>query len=78
MWHVPRPIERHMARRQNGDAVRQVSSLAARKTLAKELNYTGDTKDSATMSRWLHRQVMAKLAQNGGKLPDHLKPETKH
>jgi uncharacterized protein DUF3597 len=54
------------------------SSLAARKVLAKELNYAGDTKDSATMNTWLHKQVMAKLAQNGGKLPDDLKPETTH
>ena len=51
------------------------SGLAARKTLAKELSYPGDTKDSATMNMWLHKQVMAKLAQNGGKLPDDLKPE---
>jgi len=51
------------------------SGLAARKALAKELSYAGDTKDSATMNRWLHKQVMAKLAQNGGKLPDDLKPD---
>jgi hypothetical protein len=50
------------------------SSLAARKELAKELNYTGDTNDSASMNVWLHKQVMAKLAANGGKLP----PEIKH
>jgi hypothetical protein len=50
------------------------SSLAARKELAKELGYTGDTHDSATMNVWLHKQVMAKLAANGGKLP----PEIKH
>ena len=50
------------------------SSLAARKELAKELGYTGDTNDSATMNIWLHKQVMAKLAANGGKLP----PEIKH
>jgi Domain of unknown function (DUF3597) len=49
------------------------SSLAARKTLAKELNYTGDTKDSATMNVWLHKQVMAKLVQGGGKLPSDVK-----
>jgi hypothetical protein len=49
------------------------SSLAARKTLAKELNYTGNTKDSAAMNMWLHKQVMAKLAQNGGKLPADVK-----
>ena len=49
------------------------SSLAARKELAKELKYTGDTNDSATMNVWLHKQVMAKLAANGGKLPADVK-----
>jgi hypothetical protein len=49
------------------------SSLAARKQLAKELNYTGDTNDSATMNVWLHKQIMAKLAANGGKLPSDIK-----
>jgi 3-oxoacyl-ACP reductase-like protein len=49
------------------------SSLNARKELAKELNYTGDTSDSATMNVWLHKQVMIKLAENGGKIPDALK-----
>ena len=49
------------------------SSLTARKELAKELNYTGDTNDSASMNIWLHKQVMTKLAANGGKLPDDLK-----
>lgn len=49
------------------------SSLAARKELAKELKYTGDTSDSATMNVWLHKQIMAKLAANGGKLPDDIK-----
>jgi hypothetical protein len=49
------------------------SSLAARKELAKELGYTGDTSDSATMNVWLHKQVMAKLVANGGKLPSDVK-----
>jgi len=49
------------------------SSLSARKELAKELNYTGDTNDSAKMNVWLHKQVMVKLAENGGKVPDSLK-----
>jgi len=49
------------------------SSLPARKELAKELNYTGDMNDSATMNVWLHKQVMVKLAENGGKVPDSLK-----
>jgi hypothetical protein len=49
------------------------SGLAARKKLAQELRYTGDTKDSAAMNVWLHRQVMLKLAENGGKVPAELK-----
>ena len=49
------------------------SSLAARKELAGELHYSGDTNDSATMNVWLHKQVMQKLAENGGKVPDSLK-----
>ena len=49
------------------------SSLGARKELAKELGYTGDTNDSATMNVWLHKQVMSKLAANGGKLPADVK-----
>lgn len=49
------------------------SSLAARKELAKELKYDGDTSDSAKMNIWLHAQVMKNLAANGGKLPDGVK-----
>jgi hypothetical protein len=49
------------------------SSLQSRKELAAELHYTGDTNDSASMNVWLHRQVMNKLAANGGKVPADLK-----
>jgi hypothetical protein len=49
------------------------SSLASRKELASELHYTGDTSDSASMNVWLHRQVMNKVAANGGKVPADLK-----
>jgi hypothetical protein len=49
------------------------SSLSARKELAKELNYTGDTNDSASMNIWLHKQVIAKIAANGGKVPADLR-----
>jgi Domain of unknown function (DUF3597) len=49
------------------------SSLAARKTLADELHFTGDKNDSASMNIWLHKQVMTKLAENGGKVPDELR-----
>jgi hypothetical protein len=49
------------------------SSLQARKELAAELHYAGDTSDSASMNIWLHRQVMNKLAANGGKVPADLK-----
>ncbi len=48
------------------------SSLDARKKLAKELGYTGDTSDTAQMNIWLHKQVMRKLAESGGKVPDDL------
>lgn len=48
------------------------SSIGARKTLAAELNYPGDTNDSATMNIWLHKEVMRKLADNGGKVPADL------
>jgi 3-oxoacyl-ACP reductase-like protein len=48
------------------------SSLQARKELAAELHYSGDTNDSASMNIWLHKQVMTKLAQNGGKVPADL------
>lgn len=48
------------------------NSLAERRELAHELGYTGDTKDTATMNIWLHKQVMRKLAENGGKVPADL------
>jgi len=49
------------------------SSLSARKELAKELHYSGDASDSATMNMWLHKQVMTKLAASGGKVPADLR-----
>ncbi len=48
------------------------SSLTARKELAHDLHYTGDTNDSATMNMWLHQEVMKKLADNGAKIPNDL------
>lgn len=48
------------------------SSLSARKELAEELDFSGDTNDSAAMNVWLHKQVMNKLAANGGKVPADL------
>ncbi|SFG93469.1 DUF3597 domain-containing protein [Methylobacterium gossipiicola] len=49
------------------------SSLTARKQLADELHYTGDKDDSASMNVWLHKQVIKKLEENGGKVPADLK-----
>ena len=49
------------------------SSLSSRKELAQELGYSGDTNDSASMNIWLHKQVMTKLSENGGKVPDELR-----
>jgi hypothetical protein len=48
------------------------SSLASRKELARELKFTGDMKDTAAMNIWLHKQVMIRLAENGGKVPAEL------
>jgi hypothetical protein len=48
------------------------SSLAERRELAQELGYTGSTQDTATMNIWLHKQVLRKLAENGGKVPADL------
>ena len=48
------------------------SSLSARKELAAELGYTGSTSDSAAMNMWLHKQVIQKLRDNGGKVPADL------
>jgi uncharacterized protein DUF3597 len=48
------------------------SSVAARKQLAAELHYTGDPNDSASMNMWLHKEVLRKLAENGGKVPQEL------
>jgi hypothetical protein len=47
---------------------------ATRQQLAKELGYTGDANDSASMNVWLHKEVMEKLAASGARLP----PEIKH
>jgi hypothetical protein len=49
------------------------SSLHARQELARELHFSGDMNDSASMNIWLHKQVMHKLEENGGKVPDDLK-----
>lgn len=49
------------------------SSLKSRKELATELKYSGDMGDSAAMNVWLHKQVMTKLAENGGIVPADLK-----
>ena len=48
------------------------NSLAERRELARELGYTGDMNDTAPMNIWLHKQVMRKLAENGGKVPADL------
>lgn len=47
-------------------------SLTNRQQLADELGYTGEKNGSAEMNMWLHRQVMTKLAENGGTIPEEL------
>ena len=48
------------------------SSLTARKELATDLHYSGDQNDSASMNIWLHKEVLRKLSENGGKVPPEL------
>jgi len=48
------------------------SSLAERRELAAELGYTGSTSDTAAMNMWLHKALLKKLADNGGKVPADL------
>lgn len=53
-------------------ALEMDSSLANRKELATELNYKGDMSDSAAMNMWLHKALMKKLADHGGRVPPEL------
>ncbi|CDM58247.1 MULTISPECIES: DUF3597 domain-containing protein [Rhizobium] len=53
-------------------AVGMDASLAERKELAAELGFTGDTHDTATMNMFLHKALMKRLAENGGKVPADL------
>ena len=49
------------------------SSLAARKELAEELGCPAEKMgDSAEMNMWLHKTVLNKIAENGGKVPADL------
>ena len=49
------------------------SSLAARKELAEELNVRAGADGSAEQNIALHKAVMRKLAENGGKVPESLR-----
>ncbi len=53
-------------------AVGMDASLTERKELAAELGYTGDTHDSAAMNMFLHKALMKRLSENGGKVPADL------
>ena len=49
------------------------SSLSARKALATELGCPAELMgDSAKMNMWLHKTVLARVAANGGKVPQEL------
>ena len=48
------------------------STLQERKELADELGYKGDKSDTAAMNMWLHKEVLRKLQENGGKVPANL------
>jgi len=49
------------------------ASLAERKELAEELGYTGEKDGSAEMNIWLHKALLKKLSENGGKVPAELR-----
>jgi len=49
------------------------SSLDARKELAQELHVNAGAHGSAEQNIALHKAVMKKVAENGGKVPDSLK-----
>jgi hypothetical protein len=49
------------------------SSLSARKELAQELGVHAGADGSAEQNIALHKAVMQKLAENGGKVPDSMK-----
>src|SRR5690606_37325504 len=49
------------------------SSLTARKELATELGCPANLMgDSAQMNMWLHKEVLKRIAQNGGNIPAEL------
>lgn len=50
------------------------SSLAARKELAQELNCPADKigGDYSQMNIWLHKEVIKKIAENGGNIPKEM------
>ena len=49
------------------------SDLNARQRLAREFGYDVYAHDMAEMNIWLHKTIMQKLAENGGKVPDELR-----
>ena len=49
------------------------SSLEARKQLGQELNVHAGADGSAEQNIALHKAVMAKIAENGGKVPDSMR-----
>ncbi|MES5100235.1 DUF3597 domain-containing protein [Agrobacterium sp. BA1120] len=48
------------------------ASRAERKELAQELGYNGEADGSASMNTWLHKALLKKLSENGGKVPPEL------
>ena len=48
------------------------STLQERKELADELGYKGDKSDTAAMNMWLHKEVLKRIAANGGNVPANM------
>jgi hypothetical protein len=48
------------------------SGLDARRELAEELHWPGDPSAAGAMNVWLHKEIMRRVAENGGKVPAEL------
>ena len=55
------------------DAIAAKQPIAPERSRDYELGFKGALDGSAEMNVWLHQQVMIKLAEGGGKVPDSLK-----
>lgn len=53
-------------------AVGMDASLEERRELAHELKYPGDMNDAESMNMFLHKELLKRLSENGGRVPPEL------